>query len=87
MKRSLFMGAFVGVLVVLGCDSNVEYHNSVQEFGRDEDVEYLLSKTSVNLPDNVSVSDLGMSVDERVQFLVSAKSSMLSRGGMPWSIT
>ncbi|MDE6350746.1 MAG: hypothetical protein K2K67_07065 [Treponemataceae bacterium] len=83
MKRSLFMGAFVGVLAVLACDNDVEYYDSVQEFERDEDVEYLLSKTSVNLPDNVSVSDLGMSVDERVQFLVSAKSSMLSRAVNP----
>lgn len=51
--------------------------NNIEQFEQDEDVSYLLSKTSVNLPGNVSVSDLGVSIDDRLQFLIAKKSNMV----------
>lgn len=77
---------FVCLEVILGC-SNLEnpnrIDNDVQEFEQDEDVASLLSKTVVKLPDNVSVSDLGISIDDRLQFLISKKSNIAGRSVSP----
>lgn len=88
MNKNVFICMLAGMFVFFGCSDmqyreNVDYYDLNNEQEQDEDVRSLLSKTIVNLPDNISVSDLGVSIDERVQSLTLTKSAMLGRSVNP----
>lgn len=86
IKRYLLVYIFCCSVIILGCSNLENYNrmdNNIEQFEQDEDVSYLLSKTSVNLPGNVSVSDLGVSIDDRLQFLIAKKSNMVGRSVSP----
>ena len=86
IRRYLLVYIFCCSVIILGCSNLENYNrmdNNIEQFEQDEDVSYLLSKTSVNLPGNVSVSDLGVSIDDRLQFLIAKKSNMVGRSVSP----